>query len=200
MHKAIIFDLGKVLIPFDFQLGYRALESFCPYPAAEIRKRIGSSGLVAPFEKGLIDPPEFVNRVCAALDLKLDYDSFCRAWNCIFTGQLIPDSILESLAARYRLVLLSNTNYIHFQTLRQNYALLRYFEERILSFEVHAAKPEPEMFEAAIRGAACRAEECFYTDDISENVDAACRLGMDAVQFQSLEQLQGEMQLRGITW
>jgi len=200
MHKAIIFDLGKVLIPFDFQLGYRALANFCPYPAVEIRKRIGSSGLVAPFEKGLIDPPDFVNRLCAVLDLELDYDSFCRAWSGIFSGQLIPDSMLEGLAARYRLLLLSNTNFIHFQTLRQNYELLKYFEERILSFEVHAAKPEPEIFEAAIRRAACRPEECFYTDDLAENVEAACRLGMDAVQFRSPEQLQEELQLRGITW
>jgi FMN phosphatase YigB (HAD superfamily) len=41
MYRAILLDLGKVLIDFDFSAGYRALEKLCPYPAAEIRRRIG---------------------------------------------------------------------------------------------------------------------------------------------------------------
>ncbi len=201
MHKAIIFDLGKVLIPFDFQLGYRALEGFCPYPAAEIRKRIGATGLVTPFEKGLIDPADFVHRLSAALDLRLDYDAFCRAWSCIFSGQLIPDRMLEGLAARYRLLLLSNTNSIHFEMLRHEYGrLLAHFHEKILSFEVHAVKPEPAIFAAAVERAGCRPEQCFFTDDIAEYVEAARAQGIDSVQFQSPEQLQREMEQRGITW
>ncbi|PWT98122.1 MAG: hypothetical protein C5B51_30055 [Terriglobia bacterium] len=200
MHKAIIFDLGKVLIPFDFQLGYSALESFCPYPAPEIRQRIRATGLVGPFEKGLLDAPDFVKRLSAALDLKLDYEEFCRAWSCIFNGQLLPDSLLEALARRYRLLLLSNTNSIHFEMLRENYDLLRHFHDCVLSYEVHAAKPEQEIFEEAIRRAGCLPQECFFTDDIAENVEAACHIGMDAVQFHSPEQLQQEMRLRGIAW
>src|SRR5437660_5724252 len=43
MHKAIIFDLGKVLVHFDFKRGYQALEGLCAYPAAEIPKRIGTT-------------------------------------------------------------------------------------------------------------------------------------------------------------
>jgi FMN phosphatase YigB (HAD superfamily) len=201
MHKAIVFDLGKVLIPFDFQLGYRALESFCRYPAPEIRRRIGSTGLVGPFEKGLIDPRDFVAQLSAALDLDLDYEAFCRAWGCIFTGQLIPDSLLEGLAARYRLLLLSNTNLIHFRIIRENYSsLLRHFHDLVLSFEVHAAKPEPEIFQTAIERAGCLPQECLFTDDIADNVEAARLVGMDAVQFQSPQQLQDEMSGRGIVW
>ena len=44
MHKAIIFDLGKVLVHFDFTRAYRALEGICPYPAAEIPLEAVSSG------------------------------------------------------------------------------------------------------------------------------------------------------------
>src|SRR5581483_6600174 len=102
MHKAIIFDLGKVLIPFDFTLGYRALEQHCPYPIPEIRRRIAGTGLVERFEKGLMEPRAFVADLSKALDLRIDYDTFCDIWGCIFTGQLIPDRVLESLAGRYR--------------------------------------------------------------------------------------------------
>lgn len=199
-HKALIFDLGKVLIPFDFQIGYRAIAEHCPHPPAEIRRRILATGLVEPLEKGLMEPLEFVRRLREALDLRLDYDGFRRVWGSIFCGQLIPDNVLESLAARYRLLLLSNTNRIHFETIREKYTLLRHFHDLVLSFEVHAMKPEPEIYQAVLDRAGCRAEECFYTDDIGEFVEAGQRHGLDAVQFESPAQLQREMNARGIRW
>jgi HAD superfamily hydrolase (TIGR01509 family) len=109
--------------------------------------------------------------------------------------------MLAGLAARYRLVLLSNTNAIHFEGLRESHAtLLRHFHELVLSYEVKAMKPGPEIFQAAIARAGCRPEECFYTDDIAANVTAARNLGIDAVQFQSLAQLERELTERGIRW
>jgi putative hydrolase of the HAD superfamily len=200
MHKAIIFDLGKVLVPFDYMRGYRALEGLCPHPIPEIRRRIASCGLVEQLEKGLIDPRDFVVQFSAALDLQVDYDAFCEIWGSIFTGQLIPDQVLASLAARYRLLLLSNTNRIHFQTIREKYGFLDLFHDLVLSFEVHAMKPEPEIFHAAIARAGCRPEECFYTDDIEAFVLAARQQGIDAVQFESAEQIEREMKARGISW
>jgi len=91
--------------------------------------------------------------------------------------------MLEGLAARYKLVLLSNTNAIHFEMIRENYALLRHFHERILSTRAHAMKPRREIFQAALDRCGCPPEQCFYTDDIAAYVEAARRLGIDAVQF-----------------
>jgi putative hydrolase of the HAD superfamily len=200
MYKAIIFDLGRVLVDFDFERGFQALESFCPYDAAEIRRRIAATDLGERFETGLIEPPDFVAQFSGILDLHMDYAGFCRLWSSIFTDPLIPEAMLEGLAARYRLVLLSNTNAIHFETIRANYPLLRHFHERILSYEVHAMKPRREIFQAALECCGCRPEECFYTDDIAAYVEAARRLGMDAVQFESLAQLERELKARGIRW
>ena len=199
-YRAIIFDLGKVLVYFDFQLGYRALEGRCPYPTAEIRRRLAASGLVEKFETGLIEPRDFVGRIAGILDLRLDYQEFCRTWSCIFRHTLVPESMLEGLAARYRLLLLSNTNVIHFESIQQNYTFLRHFHGLILSYQVKAMKPQPEIFQAAVAMAGCQPEECFYTDDIAEYVAAARRLGIDAVQFESSDQLQREMAARGIEW
>ena len=200
MYKAIIFDLGRVLVDFDFERGFQALESFCPYDAAEIRRRIAATDLGERFETGLIEPPDFVAQFSGILDLHMDYAGFCRLWSSIFTDPLIPEAMLEGLAARYRLVLLSNTNVIHFETIRANYPLLRHFHERILSYEVHAMKPRREIFQAALECCGCRPEECCYTDDIAAYVEAARRLGMDAVQFESLAQLERELKARGIRW
>ncbi len=200
MYKAIIFDLGKVLIQFDFKRGYRALEGLCPYPAAEIRQRIAATGLVPRFETGLVEPHDFVAQLSRILDLHLDYDGFCGVWSSIFAEPLIPEDMLEGLRARYRLLLLSNTNAIHFAMILKNYPLIRHFHDRVLSFEVKAMKPQPEIFRAAVDRAGCLPAECFYTDDIPEFVEAAGRLGIDAVQFLSAEQLAGEMTTRGIRW
>lgn len=200
MYKAIIFDLGKVLVNFDFKRGYRALEGLCPYPAAEIPKRVATTDLVTRFETGLTEPRDFVNEFSRLLSLNVDYDRFCHIWNSIFSEALIPDSMLESLAARYRLLLLSNTNAIHFESIRANYALLRHFQHLVLSYEVGAMKPQPEIYQAALERAGCLPGECFYTDDIADYVAGARRMGIDAVQFRSLEQLQEDMQARGISW
>ena len=87
MHKAIFFDLGKVLIHFDFRRGYRALEGLCPYKAEEIPKRLAGSGLVERFETGLVEPRDFVAQMCAILDLKVDYDQIRQIWSSIFTEE-----------------------------------------------------------------------------------------------------------------
>lgn len=200
MYKALLFDLGKVLIPFDFSLGYQALQRHCPYPEAEIRSRIAATGLVERLEKGLIEPQDFVAQFSQALGLNIEYQQFCEMWSCIFHGQLIPDRVIESLASRYRLLLLSNTNHIHFESILGKYPVIRYFHDLVLSFEVHAMKPEPAIYRAAIEKAGCRPEECFYTDDIADFVEAARREGIDAVQFQSPQQLEAEMKARGIRW
>lgn len=200
MHKAIIFDLGRVLVNFDFQRGYQALEGLCPYRAAEIPGRLATGDLVQRFETGLIEPRDFVAQLSAVLDLEIGYDHFCRIWSSIFTETLVPESMLGGLAERYRLLLLSNTNAIHFEMLRASHPMLRHFHELVLSYEVKAMKPHPEIYREAIARAGCRPEECFYTDDIAAYVAAARSLGMDAVRFESTAQLEREFEARGIRW
>ncbi len=199
--KAVIFDLGKVLIPFDFKRGYEAMEKLCGHKAAEIPARIGATDLVTRFETGLIEPEEFVGRLCALLDLPVAYDQFCEMWSCIFLPEpLLPEEWIESLRKRYRVLLMSNTNAIHFPMIRDRYPILRHFDEYVLSYEVKAMKPAPEIYREAIARAGCRPEECFFTDDIAAYVEGARRMGIDAVQFQSCDQLQHELKARGVEW
>ncbi len=201
MHKAIFFDLGRVLIHFDFRRGYRALEGLCPYAAEEIPRRLAGSGLVERFETGLVEPRDFVAQLCAILELNVDYDEFRRIWSSIFTEELIPESMLAGLRQHYKLVLLSNTNALHFEMLSDTYRhLLRHFDHLVLSYEVRAMKPRPEIFQAALDYAGCRPDECFYTDDIADYVAAARSMGIDGVVFESRRQIEGEMRQRGIRW
>jgi epoxide hydrolase-like predicted phosphatase len=199
--KTVIFDLGKVLIPFDFSRGYQGMEKLCGHPAAEIRKRIAATDLVYRFETGLVEPRDFVQQLSRILDLRATYEQFCEIWSSIFLPDpLLPESLLAGLRERYRMLVLSNTNAIHFEMVRQNYPLLRHFDDLILSYEVKAMKPAPAIYQAAIARAGCRPEECFYTDDIAAYAEAARAQGIDAVQFESREQLERELRARHIQW
>ena len=199
--KAVILDLGKVLIPFDFARGYRALEKHCGYPAAEIPKRIASTDLVPRFETGLVEPKDFVTQLSRILDLNISYEQFCEVWGSIFLPDpLVPETLLAGIRERYRLLCLSNTNAIHFAMVRRSYPLLRHFDDLVLSFEVKAMKPSPAIYREAVARAGCRPEECFFTDDVPAYVEGARREGIDAVQFQSCAQLEQELATRQILW
>ncbi len=199
--KTVMLDLGNVIVAFDFSRCHAALEKLCPYPAQEIPARIRSTGLVQLFETGQVSPESFVEQVSRILDLHMSYDEFWELWSCIFLPEaLIPESLLEGIRSRHRLLLLSNTNPIHFSMVRERYPHLRHFDGYVLSYEVGALKPSPEIYREAIRCAGCRPEECFFTDDIASNVEAARREGIDSVQFHTLSQLEEELRAREIGW
>jgi putative hydrolase of the HAD superfamily len=199
--KAIIFDLGKTVIPFDFQRAYMAIQEFCAYRAADIPKRLSTSDLVLRFEQGLVEPHDFVRQLSELLEARIGYDQFCRIWSSIFLPEtLVPDSLIEALRERYRVLLLSNTNAIHFPMVRDAYPILRHFDDYVLSYEVRALKPSPLIYRAAIERAGCRPEECFFTDDIAAYVEAACEQGMHAAQFVSREQLEDDLRACGVEW
>lgn len=201
MIKTVIFDLGGVIIPLDFARGYRQIGQLCGLKPEEVPKRIAATGLVPLLETGNIGAEQFVQELSAALGLNVTPEQFRQLWSSIFPPYtLIPEALLAGLRRERRLVLLSNTNVLHFEMIRANYALLGQFDAFVLSYEVGALKPARQMFEAAIEKAACRPEECFYTDDAAVNVEAARQAGMDAVQFHNFEQLAAELKQRGIGW
>lgn len=198
--KAVIFDLGRVIVPFDFRRGYERIAALTGIPAAEIPARIRPTGLVERLESGQIAPRDFVRQISELLKLHCTYEEFCDIWSCIFLPDtLVPEELLRGIAAKYRLVLLSNTNAIHFETIRANYPLLRNFHALVLSYEAGAMKPSPVIYQRAVEAAGCLPEECFFTDDIPEYVEGARRYGMDAVQFESAGQIEAELRRR-IQW
>jgi glucose-1-phosphatase len=201
MIRTLIFDLGKVIIPFDFQRGYERMAPLCGYSPEQIPERLRSTDLVQRFESGQMQPRDFVRELSGILELDCGYDDFREIWGSIFLPDtLIPDTMLEALRQRYRLVLLSNTNQLHFEIVEPAYPILRHFDEKVLSYKVGAMKPSPVIYRAAIEAARCRPEECFFTDDIAAYVEGARQQGIDAVQFQSCDQIERELRARGVTW
>jgi putative hydrolase of the HAD superfamily len=199
--KTVIFDLGRVIVPFDFKRGYARLSPLCGIPAAEIPARIATTKLVERFECGGVAPRDFVHQLSAHLGFETTYENFREIWSSIFLPEtLIPEAMLEGIARSHRLILLSNTNVLHFEMLQANYPLLRHFHKYVLSHEVGAMKPSPLIYQKAIEAACSLPEECFFTDDIAEFVVGARAQGIDAVQFESAAQIERELRRRGVHW
>ncbi len=198
MIRALIFDLGNVVIPFDFRRGYAAMQPYCPYPAQEIPKRIRPTGLVPKYETGQISSEAFVAELCRALDLRVSFDQFCELWTAIFLpGTLIPEDFLRALRRRYPLVALSNTNELHFRQVRAKYPVIGAFDHLVLSYEAGFAKPDRRIYEQAVARAGCAATECLFVDDVEAYVEGARAAGMEAFRFAGLAGLQAEFVARG---
>lgn len=199
MIRTVIFDLGGVIVPLDFPQLYARISERCGVPVSDIPTRIGATGLVPMLETGQVSAEEFTTRISAELGLTLAAGEFPALWSSLFSRHtLIPESLLLALKGRYRLLLLSNTNSLHFEMIRDNYPLIGHFDDYILSYKVGAMKPSPLMYEAAISKAGCHPSECFFTDDIEPYVAGARQAGIDAVQFKSYDQIVGELASRGI--
>jgi glucose-1-phosphatase len=199
--RTVIFDLGRVIVPFDFMRGYRTMSGICGLTPEEIQRRLAGSGLVIELESGRIDEVEFDARAQQLLGTSIPREQFEEIWYSVFLPEtLIPESLVKGLRRNYRTVLLSNTNPVHFRGIRANFSILDHFDAFILSHEVGAMKPSPAIYEAAIRAAQCEPGECFFTDDIAEYVEGARKAGIDAVQFENCAQVERELRARGIRW
>ena len=199
--RAVLFDLGNVIIPLDFRRCHEALAKLCPHPPEKVPKILGRSGLPQRFEQGEISAQEFVAETCRLLDMSIEYADFWNLWTRIFLPDtLIPETLIEGLRRHHRVLLLSNTNSIHFEMARERYPLLRHFDDYVLSYEVGVMKPAPRIYQEAVVRAECAAGECLFVDDLEVNVEAARREGMDAVRFESCSQLEAELRARQVTW
>ena len=201
MIKTIIFDLGNVIVPYDYATAYEQLERACEIPKEEMPALIFSSELYKSFEMGLISTQEFFTEVTKVLRLKMEHDQFCKTWSSIYLPTpLISEELIAALAAKYRLLALSDTNPIHFPVVLATYPLLKRFDRYVLSYQVGAVKPSFKIFQAAIDEAKCLPDESLFIDDVLLNVEGARRFGMNAVQFKSQEQLEKEFVTYGVAW
>ena len=200
MIEVIYFDLGKVIVDFDYAVAVRELTKLTPLALPEITEVLTDVELIFTFETGRISTADFCRNVCARLQIDVSLEEFKQLWGNMFLPEpLLSESFLRALKTNYRLILLSNTNEIHFEYVARKYPILANFEEHLLSYQVGCMKPEKKIYQLAIEKGGVSAERIFFTDDRRENIEAARLAGIRAVQFQSENQLRNEMTRFGIT-
>ena len=183
-YSAIVFDLGNVLIPFDFGIAIEKLNRAETGLGDRFMEFYKSNYYFhRDFERGKISENDFIKKMLEATDHKIDADTFCRYYADIFSLNEDVISLLPVLKKDYKLYLLSNTDSIHKKYGWEKYDFLEYFDKLILSFEVGSVKPEGIIYRAVEKVSRFPSEEHFYIDDMQEYVDGAGRIGWDAVQF-----------------
>lgn len=198
-YSAIVFDLGQVIVPFDYK-----------YFVAKVNRHKSGIGerflqlykqnynVHRDFEKGLIPEKEFVQAMLGYLDYCIDETTFCNYWSDIFTKDEKVISLLPILKQKYKLYLISNTNSIHKKYGFEQYEFLKLFDQLFLSHEVGFIKPEKEIYREVEKASGFPPEEHIFIDDILEYVHAAKSLGWDGIQFLGYDDLVQNLKERNI--
>lgn len=190
MIKTIIFDLGNVIVAFDHSKISKRLEAVCEHASDVIFSKMIAGELVGEYNLGKISTAEFFATVNRELKLQIGYEDFYVAWNCTFLPEpIIPERLIETLADKYKLLILSDTNEMHFDFIRENFPILNHFDDFIVSHKVNVVKPSAEIFQKAVETAECLPEECLFIDDIAANVEGAHKVGLNGLQFISVRRL-----------
>jgi putative hydrolase of the HAD superfamily len=180
-----LFDIGKVLLDFDFENSLRKLLP-TGTPEDEIDARLDRMlERKDEFEGGHVSPEDYIPWALEILGHGIGPETFIQAWQNIFTPNQPMWQVVDKLHAKgHRLILFSNTNAIHCPWIFENYEIFSRFETGVLSFEVGAIKPEDEIYHHAIKAHDLVATETLYIDDLPANVETGRRLGFRTHQYE----------------
>lgn len=197
--RAIIFDIGRVLIRVDISRATSGLASGLSLTPEEVWSAIEKDPRWPDWQEGRISPRDWHLHVTKRLGASLTFEQFTEVWNrSLDPNPIQSESFLEKLSKKYRLALLSNTDSIHMTEEEARFPFFRFFPVRIYSFRVGASKPDPVIYREALRACRVRAEEAVYIDDIAAYAEAAQRLGMTGLVFRSPQQLQSDLRALGV--
>ena len=180
-----LFDIGKVLLDFDFESSLRKL-----LPPGTSDQDIDDrlNRLLErkdDFEGGHISTEEYIPWALEVLGVEMDHKHFIHAWQNIFTPNEPMWRAVEKLQADgHRLILFSNTNTIHCPWIFENYEIFSSFESGVYSFEVGAIKPEDKIYHHAIDTHELVPSETLYIDDLPANIETGNRLGFRTHQYE----------------
>lgn len=198
-YSAIVFDLGNVLIPFDYTIAINKLNQIEQGLGDRFFDHYKSNySLHREFEKGRVPESDFINKMLEVVNHKIDADTFCRFYADIFSLNTDVISLLPILKKNYKLFLLSNTDSIHKKYGWEKHEFLKYFDKLILSFEVSSVKPEEKIYRAVEKASGLASEEHLFIDDIQEYVDGAKNIGWDAIRFEGYDKLINDLKERKI--
>jgi glucose-1-phosphatase len=189
-YSVIVFDLGNVLLPFDYEIMIKKFNKRKPGLGDTFKKLYAENyDIHKKFERGEMFVEEFLTIMMGWLEDKVFGKEFCKIYSDVFTVNQKLVDLLPVLKKKYKLVLLSNTNYIHEKYGYNHYDFLKQFDKVFLSHKVGAIKPEKAIYRAVEEFTKKPSKEHFFIDDIQEYVDGAKKCGWDAVKYTDNDQL-----------
>ena len=196
--KAIIFDLGGVIIDLDFSNFYNKIIIQSPLNKPQTPIILEFFRQSDMYHQGKMTDDEFYKLACDLLQVcMLDQSDFFNAFNSIISGYNSDmTKIIKKIRERnqYKLIALSNVNSSHWDyILNKKWEFIDWFDELILSHETHLIKPNPKVFEFAIKRAGCKPEQILFIDDGLNNIRSAKELGIIGIKFTNSEELLEEL-------
>lgn len=199
MIKAIIFDFGNVIGYFDYRRTTRRLADETGLPEDFWLKHVYAADLEDEYESGRITSADFLQRVRKAVALQLSDALLSEAYADIFSPNAEVCALVPRLKGRYRLLLGSNTNELHANHFRRQFAdTLAHLDQLVLSHEVGARKPKAAFFQHCLKLADCAPNEAVFIDDLNRNVAGARAVGLHAIVYQGVDDLKQQLTDLGV--
>ena len=180
--EAVVFDLGKVLVDFDYSIAARRIAGRGAAKPAAVQTFLDHSPLLFRYETGHISRQEFFEEVRRLSGFEGDIDEFAHFFADIFTE--IPPMIAlhrRLRAARVPVYIFSNTNDLAIGHIRRNFPFFAEFDAFVLSYEHGAMKPDSKLYEVVELVSGRRDGRLLYLDDRLENVEAGRARGWQVI-------------------
>ena len=181
--KALLFDLGGVLVDIDFK---RALDAWAPYSSfsrAELATAFKADAQYERHERGEIDAPAYFEHLASTLRLVATQEVIERGWNAIFVGEITSTRLaLEALRGVVPCYAFTNTNASHMaEWTRQFPEVVAALDRIFASHQLGLRKPEKLAFEHVCELAGVQPSSIVFFDDLAENVAGAVKAGLQGV-------------------
>ncbi len=195
---AIALDLGNVLVRVDHRRFCRRLGLAASRDAEEVYRIIFESRLEPDYDTGRLSSRAFYQEITRLFQVDAPYSRFCEWWQDIFEPMEGMAEVVEALALRYPLFLLSNTNELHFSYICRRFPLVHRISRHILSYRVGSRKPEAGIYQALIRAIERPPAQCLFVDDKAPFVEAARSHGLTAWQFTTPRDFTRDLRRHGL--
>src|SRR5262245_20701358 len=148
--SVVVFDLGKVLVDFDYSIAARRIAARCNIPLENILFFIAQSPLLIRLETGQLTSEDFFKEICAVTS----FDGSIEEFSDFFSDIFVPIEPMVQLHARLRqraipTYIFSNTNDLAITHIRRNFPFFGNFDGYILSYEQGSMKPDARIYDVA---------------------------------------------------
>ena len=194
----VIFDLGNVLLPFDWGIARKRMCERTGCSRRELEDYFITTPHLAKLEIGKLTAQQFFEIVARDLRFSGNRVEFDEIWSNIFTVDEAMFRLAQTLKDFYRRFILSNTLPQHIEFVFSKYPVLRDFDGHILSYEVGLVKPDRRIYELMLQRFGIVAERAVFIDDLPTNVEAARTTGLQAIQHKNFQTTRRELTRLGI--
>ena len=198
--RAVLFDLGGVVVDIDLDRSLAAWAAHSRLPPEQVRERFSFDEPFRRHETGRLDDGGYFAHLRQMLELDCDLADVEAGFNALLVGEIAETvALLEPLRQRVPCYAISNTNPAHVLHMRRAFpGLLDRFDHVFTSHEIGHRKPQPETFTHVLRAIGLPAREVLLFDDLEANIEAARALGLQAVQVRSPADVRAGLAVRGL--